>query len=32
MYIMDKTTKLDGYLHLVEFVYNNGYHASHAYN
>jgi hypothetical protein len=28
MYVMDKPSKWKDYLHLVEFVYNNGYHAS----
>jgi acyl-ACP thioesterase len=25
MYVMDKPSKWEGYLHLVEFIYNNGY-------
>jgi hypothetical protein len=28
MYVMDKPLKLEDYLHLVEFDYNNGYQAS----
>ena len=28
MYVMDQSTKWENYLHLVEFVYNNGYHYS----
>jgi hypothetical protein len=28
MYVMDKTSKWEDYLHLVEFYYNNGYQAS----
>ena len=28
MYVMDKPTKGEDYLHLVEFSYNNGQHAS----
>ena len=28
MYVMDKPTKWKAYLHLVEFAYNNGQHAS----
>jgi hypothetical protein len=28
MYVMDKPSKWEGYLHLVEFSYNNGYQAS----
>ena len=28
MYVMDKPTKWEDYLHLVEFAYNNGQHAS----
>jgi len=28
MYVMDKTSKWEDYLHLVEFSYNNGYQAS----
>ena len=28
MYVMDKPTKWEDYLHLVEFVYNNGKQAS----
>jgi hypothetical protein len=28
MYVMDKRSKWENYLHLVEFAYNNGYHAS----
>src|SRR5713101_1632890 len=28
MYVMDKPTKWEDYLHLVEFVYNNGHQAS----
>jgi hypothetical protein len=28
MYVMDKPSKWEGYLHLVEFAYNNGYQAS----
>jgi hypothetical protein len=28
MYVMDKTSKWEDYLHLVEFAYNNGYQAS----
>jgi hypothetical protein len=28
MYVMDKPSKWKDYLHLVEFVYNNGYQAS----
>jgi hypothetical protein len=28
MYMMDKTSIREEYLHLVEFAYNNGYHAS----
>jgi hypothetical protein len=28
MYVMDKPSKWEDYLHLVEFMYNNGYHAS----
>ena len=27
MYVMDKPTKWEDYLHLVEFVYNNGQQA-----
>ena len=32
MYVMDKPTKWDHYLHLVEFAYNNHYQASGKYN
>ena len=28
MYVMEKPTKGEDYLHLVEFSYNNGHHAS----
>ena len=28
MYVMEKPTKWEDYLHLVEFTYNNGYEAS----
>jgi hypothetical protein len=28
MYVMDKPSKWEDYLHLVEFSYNNGYQAS----
>jgi hypothetical protein len=28
MYVMNKPSKWEDYLHLVEFAYNNGYHAS----
>ena len=28
MYVMDKPTKWEDYLHLVEFAYNNGYQTS----
>ena len=28
MYVMDKPNKWEDYLHLVEFSYNNGQHAS----
>jgi hypothetical protein len=28
MYVMNKPTKWEDYLHLVEFSYNNGYQAS----
>jgi transposase InsO family protein len=28
MYVMDKTSKWEHYLHLVEFAYNNGYQES----
>lgn len=28
MYVMDRPSKWDDYLYLVEFTYNNGYHAS----
>jgi hypothetical protein len=28
MYVMDKPSKWEDYLHLVEFTYNNGYQAS----
>jgi hypothetical protein len=28
MYVMDKPTRWEDYLHLVEFAYNNGYHTS----
>jgi hypothetical protein len=28
MYVMDKPSRWEDYLHLVEFAYNNGYHAS----
>jgi hypothetical protein len=28
MYVMDKLSRWEDYLHLVEFAYNNGYHAS----
>ena len=28
MYVMEKPTKWDDYLHLVEFAYNNGQQAS----
>jgi hypothetical protein len=28
MYLMDKPSRWEDYLHLVEFAYNNGYHAS----
>ena len=28
MYVMDKPTKWEDYLHLVEFAYNNGHQAS----
>ena len=28
MYVMDKPSKWEDYLHLVEFAYNNGYEAS----
>jgi hypothetical protein len=28
MYVMDQPSKWEYYIHLVKFVYNNGYHAS----
>jgi hypothetical protein len=28
MYVMDQPSKWEDYIHLVEFAYNNGYHAS----
>ena len=28
MYVMDKPSKWEDYLHLVEFAYNNGYQSS----
>jgi hypothetical protein len=28
MYVMDKPSKWEDYLHLVEFTYNNGFQAS----
>jgi hypothetical protein len=28
MYVMDEPSRWEDYLHLVEFAYNNGYHAS----
>jgi hypothetical protein len=28
MYVMDKPSKWEDYLHLVEFTYNNGYQES----
>ena len=28
MYVMNNPTKLEGYLHLAEFSYNNGYQTS----
>jgi hypothetical protein len=28
LYVMDKPSKWEDYLHLVEFYYNNGYQAS----
>ena len=28
MYVMERPTKWENYLHLVEFAYNNGYQAS----
>ena len=28
MYVMDQTSKWEDYLYLVEFAYDNGYHAS----
>jgi hypothetical protein len=28
MYVMDKLSKWEDYLHLVEFAYKNGYQAS----
>jgi hypothetical protein len=28
MYVMDRPSKWEDYIHLVEFAYNNGYHAS----
>jgi hypothetical protein len=28
MYVMEKPSRWENYLHLVEFPYNNGYHAS----
>jgi hypothetical protein len=28
MYVMDKPSRWEDYLYLVEFTYNNGYHAS----
>jgi hypothetical protein len=28
VYVMDKPSRWEDYLHLVEFAYNNGYHAS----
>jgi hypothetical protein len=28
MYMMDKPSKWEDYLHLIEFAYNNGYQAS----
>ena len=28
MYVMDQPSKQRDYLHLVDFAYNNGYHAS----
>ena len=27
MYVMERPTKWEDYMHLVEFEYNNGYHA-----
>ena len=27
MYVMDKPSRWEDYLHLIEFAYNNGYHA-----
>jgi len=28
MYVMDKPTRWEDYLHLVDFAYNNGYQSS----
>jgi hypothetical protein len=28
MYVMDKPSRLEDYLHFLKFAYNNGYHAS----
>jgi hypothetical protein len=28
MYLMDKTSRWEDYIHLVEFAYNNGYQES----
>ena len=28
MYVMERPTKWEDYVHLVEFTYNNGYQAS----
>lgn len=28
MYVIDRPSKWEDYLYLVEFAYNNGYHAS----
>jgi hypothetical protein len=28
MYVMENSSKWEGYLHLVEFYYNNGYQES----
>ena len=28
MYVMDQPSRWESYLYLVEFAYNNGYHAS----
>ena len=28
MYVMERPTKWEDYMHLAQFAYNNGYHAS----